>query len=106
MDHGTERPSVTDIPYHDARPRSPHVNAVQIPSLSVQRACSLLSPVCQQADPASEQKENFWKLYFLSIAATSDKLLMESWQGDTDGILIFVRSLVTPHGVRPLTRAE
>ncbi|KZV72280.1 hypothetical protein PENSPDRAFT_364707 [Peniophora sp. CONT] len=46
-------------------------------------------PSKDDAVDASQQKERFWKLYFVSVADKSDKELMESWKGDTDGILIF-----------------
>jgi len=38
----------------------------------------------------TDRLDRFWDLY-LSHADKSDKTLMESWKGDTDGILIFVR---------------
>ncbi|KZV72281.1 hypothetical protein PENSPDRAFT_663820 [Peniophora sp. CONT] len=57
------------------------ITEFQMPAieLSVQREYS----------SSTGQKERFWKLYFDSIADRSDKQRLESWKGDTDGILIF-----------------
>jgi hypothetical protein len=60
---------------------------------------SIVIPACLTA-PAGESKKHFtderdyfWDQYLI-VATEEDKACLENWRGDTDGILIFVRSAI------------